>query len=117
MDFHGEAVFAEPCDGMLVESLLRTHHDFLVFLLAVVGKEFDGAAPVAIAVHDGTGGGEDEVPDVHSFGSILAEYTQLLLDIVQFVHHTDESPCADEWLLGVGCIGRHKGIEDVLAVL
>ena len=115
MDFHSDAVFAEPRDGMLVESLTISYHDFLPF--ASVGEMLDGTTSAIIAVHDDSCGGEDEIADVHAFGGIFAEFFQFFLDIPQFVHHADEPPCTDERILWVGNVGRHEGIENLFCVV
>ena len=52
VDFHREAVFGEPDEGVFVNLLVLyiSHHDFL---LAIIGSIFDGTASATLAVHDG----------------------------------------------------------------
>ena len=58
--------------------------------------------------------GEDGVGSDYG---VFSDAFQLFLRVAQFVHHANQSPCADEWVLGV--VGRwfHERIEDFLAVL
>ena len=53
----------------------------------MIGESLDGTASVAVAVHDGFGGGKDDVADGSLVPVIFTELLQLLFGVTQFVHH------------------------------